>query len=1098
MASPCIIKYNGKEYDYQTFASMLHDGMLKDLINRDVIDNSDFVGTMEVFEPEVDKTEKIKKIIAVIEKSFPGVEVDTDDTLTGIAGKVDKQGRILVNPNYAGFDTPIHEAGHILIDAIGYENKVIQSAINQLKDTDLWKETKGRYKELNEEELGKEVLAEAIGREGEGIFDTEVEKSKFKKYLDYIFDWLKTKLGMNKNIAKSLAKQVIGGVGTKGIKQVATGKDTLQKEKEEEDKPKPKKPKKPQILGMDLYRKVVLKREVDQEEKDLAKIDELLEREDLDADTIAALKQTKKNIEYVRKLDSKKYRSYRASDKRISDIRASENLNNYNEDELIQILNDIEGLDNDAKEAFGNEVKVKIALYLDRKGKDRLSAEHKDYIEEVANKKDISKLSINLMVLSQADQNQPALQELSKVYDEAYLDKVIETNDKQSENEQLAREVIKEKNKQLGIVERVTGALFANDNAKYFEYMVNPKAIELEPGRFLPGYWTMEQGRAKGFSKAQLNYLQFHRNLIEERNKQILGDRYYEVASPDMEIIQTDKGFQEAYKSEGLINAFSYYLGGGKNNLSRVRIEYTDPVTKKESIDYFANIEKKIANYGKKGLLEKGKALALILRYNFKARRQLKSGMNADEKANPLEIKGSGEYSMNGQGQLVSKFDKPRSSGRGYSTDFYRAANEFIAETAHVKNMSKVLTISRAVQHLAKDGYTKAGILQKPNVAEYLEQWTNMHLFKQSKETDPLLDASLRKLRALTSMTTMLFNTTAQSINVFMGNYNNWRSENGETLRKGNARLFGGKREFNKKGGYGAINKYAMDIIRKYNIASIDSESNPRLEIGSLFEKIGSLGTRWGEIQIQSSLALGLMSDADYNSFQYVTKPNGVKVLEVKPGVDEKALKQRIISYSNRVSDIQGKYGEKDRRNIMNGEIGKNVFQFKVWIPDWWKERYGAEYIDRNNVVRKGSWTVVSSKGIKALKKQIKDKGVYKGLFDGKTPESKAFLSNLKGVMITALFLAVKYSDDEDDRKRKAASLADKMVGNMLFIFDPDQLKYTITSPAASLGTAGKLIDATGKLLKFDAEEAEKAGKELGSIAPGKKLYNYYDELSEE
>jgi hypothetical protein len=1095
MASPCIIKYNGKEYDYQTFASMLHDGMLKDLVNRDVIDNSDFVGTMEVFEPEVDKAEKMKKIIDVINKAFPSAKAKEDSTLKGIAGKVDENGKILINPNYAGFDTPIHEAGHILIDGIGYENKVIQSAINQLKDTDLWKEIEGRYEELSEEGLGKEVLAEAIGREGEGIFDTEVEKSKFKKYLDYIFDWLKTKLGMNKNIAKSLAKQVIGGIGTKEMR--AKG-PYLQKEKEEEDKPKPKKPKKTQILGMDLYRKVVLKREVDQEEKDLAKIDELLEREDLDADTIDALKQTKKNIEYVRRLDSKKYRGYRASDKRLTEIRASENLNNYNENELIQILNDIEGLDNDAKEAFGNEVKVKIALYLDRKGKDRLSAEHKDYIEQVGNKKDISKLSINLMVLSQADQNQPALQELSKVYDEAYLDKVIETNDKQSENEQLAREVIKEKNKQLGIVEKTGGALFANDSAKYFEYMVNPKAIELQDGRYTPGYWTMEQGRAKGFSKAQLNYLQFHRNLVEERSKQILGDQYYETASPDMEIIQIDKGFQEAYKSEGLINAFSYYLGGGKNNLSRVRIEYTDPVTKKESIDYFANIEKKIANYGKKGKLEQGRALGLILKYNFRARRQLKSGMNADERTNPLEIKGSSEYSINGQGQLVSKFDKPRSSGRGYSTDFFRAANEFIAETAHVKNMSKVLTISRAVQHLANNGYEQAGIMKKPNVAEYLEEWTNMHLFKKATERDPLLDASLRKLRALTSMTTMLFNTTAQSINIFMGNYNSWRSENTETLRKGNARLFAGKREFNKKSGYGVFNKYAMDIVRKYNIASIDTESNPRLEIGSLFEKLGSLGTRWGEIQIQSSLALGLMSEADYNSFQYVTKPNGVKVLEVKPGVDEQALKQRIISYSNRVSDIQGKYGEKDRRNIMNGEIGKAVFQFKVWIPDWWKERYGAEYIDRNNVVRKGSWTVVSSKGIKALKKQIKDKGVYKGLFDGKTPESKAFLSNLKGVLVTATFLILKYSDDEDDRKRKAASLADKMVGNMLFIFDPDQLKYTITSPAASLGTAGKLIDATGKLLKFDAEEAEKAGKELGSIAPGKKLYNYYDELSEE
>lgn len=281
MASPCIINFNGKDYSYEQFAAMLHDGMLKDLIARDIIDNSDFVGTMEVFEPEVDKTEKMNKIIEVINKSFPSAKARLDSTLQGVAGKVNKDGEILINPNYAGFDTPIHEAGHILIDGIGYENKVIQSAINQLKDTDLWKEIEGRYPELNEEGLGKEVLSEAIGREGEGIFDTEVEKSKFQKYLDYIFDWLKTKLGMNKNIAKSLAKQVISGIGTKEMK--AKG-PYLQKTKEEEEKPK--KPKKPQVMGLRLYREVIRKRNVTQEEKDLERIDAYLEDETLDKETI--------------------------------------------------------------------------------------------------------------------------------------------------------------------------------------------------------------------------------------------------------------------------------------------------------------------------------------------------------------------------------------------------------------------------------------------------------------------------------------------------------------------------------------------------------------------------------------------------------------------------------------------------------------------------------------------------------------------------------------------------------------------------------------------------------------------------------------------
>ena len=45
------------------------------------------------------------------------MNVVVDDKLDA-AGKV--QGNTLtINPNYAGIDTPIHEAGHILIDALG-------------------------------------------------------------------------------------------------------------------------------------------------------------------------------------------------------------------------------------------------------------------------------------------------------------------------------------------------------------------------------------------------------------------------------------------------------------------------------------------------------------------------------------------------------------------------------------------------------------------------------------------------------------------------------------------------------------------------------------------------------------------------------------------------------------------------------------------------------------------------------------------------------------------------------------------------------------------------------------------------------------------
>ncbi|MEX5630947.1 hypothetical protein, partial [Pseudomonas marginalis] len=78
------------------------------------------------------------------------------------------------------------------------------------------------------------------------------------------------------------------------------------------------------------------------------------------------------------------------------------------------------------------------------------------------------------------------------------------------------------------------------------------------------------------------------------------------------------------------------------------------------------------------------------------------------------------------------------------------------------------------------------------------------HLYKQDSDifpSDPILNSFLRKMRILTSLATMPYNGLAQSINIFMGNYNNWRSENNETMKQGYSRLFGGKHKITKDSG---------------------------------------------------------------------------------------------------------------------------------------------------------------------------------------------------------------------------------------------------------------------------------------------------------
>ncbi len=1011
------------------------------------------------------------KVFEKIQSNFKGIKVVKDASqFTGkqsnVAGKVSADGKfIYINPNYAGLDTPIHEAGHILIDAMGYSNKIIQSAIKQLRGTDLYVETKERYKELSENDLDKEVLAEAIGREGADIFDKVEDRSKFKAYLDYIFDWLKQKLGLDKNIAKSLAKQVIGGIKTKELKGVDTGKEQLQKEKK-------KNPIGIKPLSFAQYAiehgfsyeketekieeaKVILNeaREAEQE----ALVNGTKEEYDKAAEELKAAKKAY-SIAGKRSFE---YKQYKNDFYTIQEILKQKDLSNYTVEELQNLITKVHGFDNKAAKAIKEEAMLKLA-FLVRKEMQAIHSKRDNYIESIADSKDIGSLQKVLLHISHFTEYQPEMQKLSLEFGKAVMNKISDASTRKGVHEKLAQKVITEENKRLGIMGSAM-TRFSSDSAKYFEWMVN------KDGNLM----TIEDAKKEGLSEAKINYLKFTRETIADYKEDISNDNYENIV---MEAIKVDKDFQEAFKSEGLLEAFSYYLGGGGYNLGKVRIEHNGAVKS------YAEIEKEIiSNTDRKSITSILSGLWELLKANVQARRQLKKGYNVDESVNPLEIKGEAEYSLNNKGQLVSKFDKPRAKDRGYSKDFYRAMNQFIDESAHVKHMSKIMPLVESVEYLNKKGYMEKGIQPKKNVTKWIEDWKALHIFKEPYVNDPVLDASIKFLRKLVASTTMWFNIPANLINVATGNYNNWRQENGQVLKKGNARLFAGKGE---RGAYGIVNKYALDIIKKYNIVNQDFDSQPTLRANNIFAKMATIGTQLGEYQIQGSLALGLMPDSVYNSFEYKKDKYGNDVLVVKDGVNEDDIKKEILKVKNRVTDIQGKYPDEDRRNIMRGEIGKAVFQFKVWIPDFMKERFSMKYYNAFGEEKEGTFNKVMREGFKQIKKDINEKGFKNGVF-----ENKAFMSNLKGLIVIGGLLSLKFRDDDDDKVRGKVDLVDNLLGQVLFIMDPDQIKYMLSNPVAALGKTKDLINAIEALFKMD----EKAYDKVKRVTPAGKILNLID-----
>lgn len=997
-----------------------------------------------------EKSDKVNKIVDSLQAKMPNVKFKLDDSIEGAGLWNPNTNTISVNPEYSGFDTPIHEAGHVLIDAIGYNNKVIQKAVTQLKDTDLYKETKERYPELSDRDLDIEVLSEAIGREGADVFDKVEDKNTFMQYLDYIFDWLKTKLGLNKNIAKSLAKQIISGISTKDLK--ATKETTI---REQKLKPGEK------VKTYAVFREY-LGREYYQEQEDIENAEYVLESEtSTEAEQLEAQKVIN-DIKKQRKTDSKAYREYIKS--------LSENLSEYENEELIDLYNQLKVLD--LKNYDAKDLMLNIAMRSRRERQNELK-DFDGYLESIADKKDIGDLDVWFLNMSHFTEHQPEVQQMIKGVQNAQLNMVKEASELKSTNEALAKRVIEEENKRLGISGKAA-SLMSSDSAKYFEWMDNGEG----------GLITMDQAKSKGYSKAKLDYLDFTRNLLADRRNMMEANDYQNA---DMDVLRVDKKFMESFKTDGLAQAFSYYLGGGGANLGEVRIMYNgEPKA-------FKDIEKDIISKVKKNdPLSNIRALIDLLRYNFAARKQLKRGFNVDEKVNPLQVKGNAQYSLNNNGVLVSRFDKPRNKDRGYSKDFYRAMVEFIDDTAHVKHINPMLSVIDSVEYLNKNGYLEKGINPKPNVAKWIEEWKKLHIFKEAHVNDPTLDATIKFFRQLTAATTMWFNIPANAINVFVGNYNNWRQENSETVGKGNARLFlkSGPRKY-------GVNQYALDILEKYNVVNRDFDSNPKIGFGKIFDKLATIGTQIGEYQIQGSLALGLMNEKDFNSFEYKKDKYGVKKLVIKDTLTEKEKKEledRMIGIKNRVTDIQGKYPDADRRNIMRGEVGKAVFQFKVWMPDWFKERFGARYINSRNQIREGSFNGLVKEGFKQLKEDVNKKGLTKGLY-----ENKAFMSNLKGLMAITSLMIWKYQDDDDESKRRKATMAENTLGQLMFITDPEQLKYTLSNPVASLGKMKDFVNAAEALvtLETNAKGEFTADEKIKRVLPANKVANIVETVSE-
>jgi hypothetical protein len=172
---------------------------------------------IEVTGEEVQYQDVADQIIK-IKNSFrtQGIEVNVEvDPELPVKGRIiiepGKPVTIKLNPTKITEDTHIHEFSHLLVELLGEDNATVKAAIKELKGTELYRQVKEKYPELDEATLDKEVVVTAVGLAGAKI--NRKNPNKFQQILNRIFRALAKALNINNNdsAVEELAKTLLEG-----------------------------------------------------------------------------------------------------------------------------------------------------------------------------------------------------------------------------------------------------------------------------------------------------------------------------------------------------------------------------------------------------------------------------------------------------------------------------------------------------------------------------------------------------------------------------------------------------------------------------------------------------------------------------------------------------------------------------------------------------------------------------------------------------------------------------------------------------------------------------------------------------------------------
>ena len=180
----------------------------------------EFLFTKEEVTTAKSTNDYLTPLVKRLKENFPGVEIIVDakaveelalkmgvspEGAKGARGVFDATtNRVMINPETANKDTPIHEFGHVWTTIAKQERKELwDKGMSLIGDSDIVKQLRKQIaqnpdlqKVYTEDKILDEALAIAIGQRGAKIFENQEAQTKWDNWIQEFFEFIKEKFNV--------------------------------------------------------------------------------------------------------------------------------------------------------------------------------------------------------------------------------------------------------------------------------------------------------------------------------------------------------------------------------------------------------------------------------------------------------------------------------------------------------------------------------------------------------------------------------------------------------------------------------------------------------------------------------------------------------------------------------------------------------------------------------------------------------------------------------------------------------------------------------------------------------------------------------------